>query len=90
MTLFVTLLSHAPRRRLARRYLHSHEIPLTVTSFPRLGASGVFTDPYFDPVDAVASHSLFLPQEITNPHARFPCVNLHSFYPFSFDCQPAP
>jgi len=60
------------RRNLARRHLKSHEIPLSFTSFPRLGAPGVFTEPYFDPADAVSSHSLFLPQEITNPHARFP------------------
>ena len=60
------------RRNLARRHLKQHEIPLSFTSFPRLGASGVFTEPYYDPADAVSSHSLFLPQEITNPHARFP------------------
>jgi len=62
------------RRKLARRYLKPHEIPLTVTSFPRLGTPGVFTDPYHNPADAVSSHSLFLPQEITNPHARFPTL----------------
>ena len=45
-----------------------------MTSFPRLGTPGVFTEPYFDPADAVSSHSLFLPEEITNPHARFPSV----------------
>ncbi|KAH9935686.1 glutamate-cysteine ligase-domain-containing protein [Fomitopsis serialis] len=48
--------------------------PYTLTSFPRLGVPGVFTDPYFDPADAESSHSLFLPEEITNPHAR--CINL--------------
>ena len=47
-----------------------------MTSYPRLGAPGVFTEPYFDPVDAVSSHSFFLPEEITNPHARFPSVVL--------------
>lgn len=47
-----------------------------MTSFPRLGVPGVFTEPYFDPADAVSSHSLFLPEEITNPHARFPLVPL--------------
>ncbi|TFY62650.1 hypothetical protein EVJ58_g3733 [Rhodofomes roseus] len=60
------------RRQLARRYLKQDEIPYTLTSFPRLGVPGVFTDPYFDPADAKSSHSLFLPEEITNPHARFP------------------
>jgi len=37
-----------------------------------MGVPGPFTEPYFDPKDAVSSHSLFLPEEITNPHARFP------------------
>ncbi|KAH9858944.1 glutamate-cysteine ligase catalytic subunit [Lenzites betulinus] len=62
------------RRHLARKYLKKSEIPYTMTSFPHLGVPGVFTDPYFDPVDAVSSHSLFLPEEITNPHARFPTL----------------
>ncbi|KAF8578012.1 GCS-domain-containing protein [Ramaria rubella] len=62
------------RRKLARRHLKPNEIPLTITSFPRLGAPGIFTEPYFDPTNAVASHSLFLPHEITNPHARFPTL----------------
>jgi glutamate--cysteine ligase catalytic subunit len=49
-----------------------HEAPVTVTSFPRLGAPGVFTDPFYDASNAQASHSLFLPDEVTNPHVRFP------------------
>jgi hypothetical protein len=47
---------------------------MTLTSFPRLGVPGKFTEPYYDPAEAVSSHSLFLPDEITNPHARFPYV----------------
>ncbi|KAH9892776.1 glutamate-cysteine ligase catalytic subunit [Cubamyces lactineus] len=62
------------RRHLARKYLKPNEIPFTMTSFPRMGVPGVFTEPYYDPVDAVSSHSLFLPEEITNPHARFPTL----------------
>ena len=53
-----------------------NELPFTLTSFPRLGVPGVFTEPYYDPANAVSSHSLFLPEEITNPHARFPSVIL--------------
>jgi len=68
-----------PRRSLARQHLKPNEVPLTFTSFPRLGVRGVFTEPYFDPVNAVSSHSLFLPQEVTNPHARFPLVIAHMF-----------
>ncbi|PPQ68044.1 hypothetical protein CVT25_014505 [Psilocybe cyanescens] len=62
------------RRTLARRHLNPNEIPVTFTSFPRLGVPGQFTEPYFNPFDAVSSHSLFLPEEITNPHARFPTL----------------
>ncbi|TFK54486.1 glutamate-cysteine ligase catalytic subunit [Heliocybe sulcata] len=62
------------RRNLARKHLKAREIPMTFTSFPRLGVPGVFTEPHFDPTDAVSSHSLFLPEEITNPHARFPTL----------------
>ncbi|KAF8894101.1 glutamate-cysteine ligase catalytic subunit [Infundibulicybe gibba] len=62
------------RRTLARRHLKPNEVPITFTSFPRLGVQGQFTEPYFDPSDAVSSHSLFLPEEITNPHARFPTL----------------
>ncbi|KAI0744210.1 glutamate-cysteine ligase catalytic subunit [Daedaleopsis nitida] len=62
------------RRHLARRHLKPNEVPFTMTSFPRLGTPGVFTEPYFDPANAVSSHSFFLPEEITNPHARFPTL----------------
>ncbi|KII92773.1 hypothetical protein PLICRDRAFT_37574 [Plicaturopsis crispa FD-325 SS-3] len=62
------------RRNLARKHLKSNEVPLTFTSFPRLGVPGQFTEPYFDPAGAISSHSLFLPEEITNPHARFPTL----------------
>lgn len=62
------------RRTIARQHLKDNEIPLSFTSFPRLGAPGQFTEPYFDPKDAVSSHSFFLPEEITNPHARFPTL----------------
>ena len=62
------------RRYLARKHLKPNEVPFTMTSFPRLGTPGVFTEPYYDPANAVSSHSFFLPEEITNPHARFPSV----------------
>lgn len=59
-------------RHLARSNLKPNQIPVTLTSFPRLGVPGKFTEPYYDPAGAVSSHSLFLPEQITNPHARFP------------------
>ncbi|KAG8722182.1 hypothetical protein FRC08_005931 [Ceratobasidium sp. 394] len=62
------------RRKLAKAYLRPHEVPMTLTSFPRLGVREVFTDPPTDPTGAISSHSLFLPEEITNPHARFPTL----------------
>ncbi|KAJ8486864.1 hypothetical protein ONZ45_g14525 [Pleurotus djamor] len=62
------------RRNLARKHLRAHEVPLTLTSYPLLGVPGPFTEPIADPVNAVSSHSLFLPQEITNPHVRFPTL----------------
>lgn len=54
--------------------MRANEVPLTLTSFPRLGAPGVFTDPYYPP-GGPAARSLFLPDEITNPHVRFPYVD---------------
>ncbi|KAG1798316.1 glutamate-cysteine ligase-domain-containing protein [Suillus variegatus] len=62
------------RRTLAKRHLKANEIPFTFTSFPRLGTHGIFTEPHFSSDDAKSSHSLFLPEEITNPHARFPTL----------------
>ncbi|KAG2039997.1 glutamate-cysteine ligase-domain-containing protein [Suillus americanus] len=59
------------RRTLARKHLKANEIPFTITSFPRLGTRGVFTEPHFSSDDAKSSHSLFLAEEITSPHARY-------------------
>ncbi|GAA5874509.1 hypothetical protein JCM3774_005742 [Rhodotorula dairenensis] len=61
------------RRKLAKSRMKSHEVPLTLTSFPRLGAPGIFTDPYYPPGGGVA-RSLFLPDEVTNEHVRFPTL----------------
>ncbi|KAL8277979.1 hypothetical protein RQP46_009611 [Phenoliferia psychrophenolica] len=61
------------RRKLAKSRMKDNEVPVTLTSFPRLGAPGVFTDPYYEP-GGDAARSLFLPDEITNPHVRFPTL----------------
>ncbi|KAM0752181.1 GCS-domain-containing protein [Meredithblackwellia eburnea MCA 4105] len=61
------------RRKLAKSRMKPNEVPLTLTSFPRLGAPGIFTDPYYEP-GGDAARSLFLPDEITNPHVRFPTL----------------
>ena len=42
---------------------------------------GQFTEPFYDPATAISSHSLFLPEEIMNPHPRFALVI--SFLPAS-------
>lgn len=72
-TYLLTILYAHESRKLAKSRMKSHEVPLTLTSFPRLGATGVFTDPYYPPGGGVA-RSLFLPDEVTNQHVRFPCV----------------
>ncbi|CAO1632422.1 unnamed protein product [Sympodiomycopsis kandeliae] len=63
------------RRRTARRHLKENELPITLTSFPRLG---VTDRPFLDDETLVAngkaSQSLFLPDEIINQHARFPTL----------------
>ncbi|GAA5871784.1 hypothetical protein JCM16303_000863 [Sporobolomyces ruberrimus] len=61
------------RRKLAQSRMKPNEVPVTLTSFPRLGAPGVFTDPYHKPGGGVA-RSLFLPDEVINQHVRFPTL----------------
>lgn len=61
------------RREIAKSRLKDCEIPLTLTSAPNLGTPGQFTEPYYPPTGP-ASKSLFLPDEIINPHARFPTL----------------
>ncbi|KAJ9066034.1 glutamate--cysteine ligase [Entomophthora muscae] len=60
------------RRQTARKHMRENEAPLTLTSFPKLG-SGDFLEPPH-PAKGDASRSLFLPDEIINPHARFPTL----------------
>ena len=62
----------AVRRQIAKKHMNSNEIPLTITSYPMLGV-GEFCDPYSPPTGN-ASRSFFLPDEIINPHARFPTL----------------
>ncbi|KAL7420624.1 glutamate--cysteine ligase [Cryptotrichosporon argae] len=65
------------RRQIIRSHLLPHEVPVTVTSWPRLGASDgpPFTDPETtaEP-DRSSSRSQYVGELITNPHARFPTL----------------
>ncbi|KAI1380997.1 GCS-domain-containing protein [Hypoxylon crocopeplum] len=61
------------RRRIAKDHMQSEEYPITLTTFPRLGAPGVFTDPYYPP-SGPKLRSQFVPDEIANPHIRFPTL----------------
>ncbi|KAG5513662.1 hypothetical protein PMAC_000700 [Pneumocystis sp. 'macacae'] len=64
------------RRFIIKKYIKSNEIPLTLTSFPRLGAPGIFTDPYYPPKGRI-SCSLFLPDEVISSHVRFTTLTKH-------------
>ncbi|CAO3664044.1 unnamed protein product [Umbelopsis ramanniana] len=61
------------RRKLAQQTMKSNEIPLTIVSYPRLGCQGEFLDPHYEPLGD-SCRSLFVPDEIINPHARFPTL----------------
>lgn len=61
------------RRQIIRSHLKPDELPITLTSWPRLGVDGgSFTDPETFPSETSSSKSQYVAQEITNPHARFP------------------
>ncbi|KAI1750851.1 glutamate-cysteine ligase [Xylaria castorea] len=61
------------RRKIAKDHMNSDEYPITLTTFPRLGVPGVFTDPYYPPSGSKL-RSQFVPDEIANPHIRFPTL----------------
>lgn len=64
------------RRQIIRSHLLPNELPITLTSWPRLGVENTqFTDPptYPDPEHS-SSRSQYVAQLITNPHARFPTL----------------
>ncbi|RDA89568.1 hypothetical protein CP533_5766 [Ophiocordyceps camponoti-saundersi (nom. inval.)] len=61
------------RRRIAKDHMRSGEYPITLTTFPRLGCPGQFTVPYYPP-SGPRLRSQFVPDEIANPHIRFPTL----------------
>ncbi|KAL8708069.1 MAG: hypothetical protein Q9220_007001 [cf. Caloplaca sp. 1 TL-2023] len=60
------------RRTIAREHMGPDEYPITLTTFPRLGTKESIT-PYFPP-SGERLRSQFLPDEIANPHIRFPTL----------------
>jgi len=61
------------RRKIAKEHMKSNEYPITLTTFPRLGVPGVFTEPFYPP-SGPRLRSQFVPDEIANPHIRFPTL----------------
>ncbi|WWC71056.1 uncharacterized protein I206_105009 [Kwoniella pini CBS 10737] len=64
------------RRQIIRSHLKKHELPITLTAWPRLGVSNAnFTDPETSPdVENSSSRSEYVGELLTNPHARFPTL----------------
>ncbi|KAJ8655256.1 hypothetical protein O0I10_009124 [Lichtheimia ornata] len=60
------------RRQLAQEAMLPGEIPVSLVNYPRLGCPHE-TSPDHEPTGQ-AVQSLFVPDEITNPHARFPTL----------------
>lgn len=58
------------RRQIAQAAMQPGELPLTMVNYPRLGCPHEL-EPDFEPIGK-ACQSLFVPDEIINPHARFP------------------
>ena len=52
------------------QHLADNEALITMTSFPRLGAPGVFTDPHF-PATGLKYRSQYLPDELISVYIRF-------------------
>ncbi|CAG8888700.1 unnamed protein product [Penicillium egyptiacum] len=61
------------RREVAKAHMAPNEIPITLTTFPRLGTKDDYIQPYYPP-SGPALRSQFVPDEIANPHIRFPTL----------------
>jgi glutamate--cysteine ligase catalytic subunit len=61
------------RRRIAKQHMRPDEYPITMTTFPRLGSPGVFAEPHYPP-SGPRLRSQFVPDEVANPHIRFPTL----------------
>ena len=61
------------RRRIAKEHMAENEYPITLTTFPRLGTKDDYITPYYPPSGPML-RSQFVPDEIANPHIRFPTL----------------
>ncbi|KAL1974157.1 hypothetical protein VTN31DRAFT_5717 [Thermomyces dupontii] len=61
------------RREIAKSHMAPNEFPITLTTFPRLGTRDDYIVPYYPP-SGPALRSQFVPDEIANPHIRFPTL----------------
>ncbi|KAL5365006.1 glutamate-cysteine ligase-domain-containing protein [Aspergillus floccosus] len=61
------------RREVAKSHMAPNEYPITLTTFPRLGTKDDYIQPYYPP-SGPALRSQFVPDEIANPHIRFPTL----------------
>ncbi|KAL5119876.1 glutamate--cysteine ligase [Pleosporales sp. CAS-2024a] len=60
------------RRKIAKEHMESNEFPITLTTFPRLGSPDCIIPAF--PVSGPKLRSQFVPDEIANPHIRFPTL----------------
>ncbi|KAF2087448.1 glutamate-cysteine ligase [Saccharata proteae CBS 121410] len=60
------------RRIIAKEHMEPSEYPITLTTFPRLGSPDCIVPSY--PPSGDKLRSQFLPDEIANPHIRFPTL----------------
>ena len=60
------------RRVIVKEHMNANEYPITLTTFPRLGTKNSLCPDY--PVSGDRLRSQFLPDEIANPHIRFPTL----------------
>lgn len=61
------------RRKIAKEHMLPTEFPITLTTFPQIGVPGQFTYPFYPP-SGPKLRSQFVPDEIANPHIRFPTL----------------
>ncbi|KAK1239672.1 hypothetical protein MKX07_001126 [Trichoderma sp. CBMAI-0711] len=61
------------RRKIAKEHMLPTEYPITLTTFPQIGVPGQFTHPFYPP-SGPKLRSQFVPDEIANPHIRFPTL----------------